>query len=62
MSGNGEQTLARVSSESVRQATGRGWPEWLETLDAAGAAGWDHKGIVAHLEAEHPGVGSWWRQ
>lgn len=55
--------LARISSESVREATGRGWEEWLETLDAAGAADWDHKAIVAYLEREHADVTtSWWRQ
>ena len=59
----GKLTLGRVSSDSVREATGRGWEEWLEVLDAAGAADWDHRQIVAHLEREHPEVGSgWWRQ
>ena len=58
-----ELTLGRVSSAAVRKATGRGWEEWLEALDAAGAADWDHKEIVAHLERAHPEVGSgWWRQ
>jgi uncharacterized protein YndB with AHSA1/START domain len=58
-----ELTLGRISSESVRVATGRGWEDWLEALDAAGAADWDHKEIVAYLEREHPEVGSgWWRQ
>ena len=58
-----ELTLGRISSASVRRATGRGWEEWLEALDAAGAADWDHKAIVAHLEREHPEAGSgWWRQ
>lgn len=59
---NDELTLGRTSSESVREATGRGWQEWLEALDAAGAAGRDHREIVAHLEREHPEVNSWWRQ
>lgn len=58
-----ELTLGRISSQSVREATGRGWEEWLEALDAAGAADWDHKEIVAHLEREHSDVTSaWWRQ
>ncbi|MGH3022226.1 MAG: SRPBCC domain-containing protein [Gaiellaceae bacterium] len=53
----------RISSESLREATGRGWEEWLETLDDAGATDWSHREIVAHLEREHPEVGSgWWRQ
>lgn len=57
-----ELILNRVSSGSVRNATGRGWEEWLEVLDAAGAADWDHKTIVAHLAAGHPEVSDWWRQ
>ncbi len=56
-------TLSRLSSESLREATGRGWEEWLEALDGAGAADWSHKEIVACLEREHPEVSSgWWRQ
>ena len=31
-------------------------------LDGAGAADWNHKQTVAHLEREHPEVSSWWRQ
>lgn len=54
--------LDRVSSESLHGATGRGWREWLELLDAAGAAQWEHGQIVGHLEQEHLEVSSWWRQ
>lgn len=54
--------LSRVSSAKVREATGRGWPEWLEVLDAAGAQSWDHKQTVAHLAAAHPEVSAWWQQ
>ena len=58
-----EQALGGISSPAVRAATGRGWAEWLEALDAAGAEGWQHKAIVAHLERAHPEVDSgWWRQ
>ena len=61
--GNQELTLARLSSQTVCEATGRGWEEWLEALDAAGAADWGHREIVAHLEREHPeSASSWWRQ
>lgn len=52
----------RVSAAAVREATGRGWEEWFEALDAAGAAELAHGEIVAHLQREHPGVSSWWRQ
>ena len=55
--------LDRISSDSLREATGRGWDEWLETLDAAGAADWDHSEIVAYLKREHADVTTgWWRQ
>jgi uncharacterized protein YndB with AHSA1/START domain len=53
---------ARISDESVREATGRGWHEWFEDLDAAGASAWDHKAIVAHLARTHPEASAWWRQ
>jgi uncharacterized protein YndB with AHSA1/START domain len=63
MSGEDEAGLGRISPEAVREATGRAWREWLEELDAVGAADWDHKEIVAHLAREHPeAVSSWWRQ
>jgi uncharacterized protein YndB with AHSA1/START domain len=59
----GEMMLDRISSESVHEATGRGWEEWLETLDAAGALEWDHKEIVAYLKREHgETTTAWWRQ
>ena len=58
-----DRILARVSSESVREATGRDWAEWLEALDEAGAADWQHKAIVAWLAREHGGsTTGWWRQ
>lgn len=58
-----ELTLSRVSSASIREATGCGWEQWLEQLDTAGAADWSHKEVVAFLEREHSEtVSSWWRQ
>jgi uncharacterized protein YndB with AHSA1/START domain len=57
-----ERMYGKISSESVREATGRSWEEWLEVLDAAGAADWSHKEIVAYLGREHPEVSSWWQQ
>lgn len=58
-----ELTFSRVSSTSLRTATGRGWEEWLAVLDAAGAVAWDHAQVVAYLEREHPELDSgWWRQ
>jgi len=60
--GVADLTFARVSSRSLREATGRGWQGWLESLDDAGAMDWDHKQIVAHIDRDHPEVSSWWRQ
>ena len=34
---DGGLMLSKLSSDKVREATGRGWDEWLEVLDAAGA-------------------------
>lgn len=60
---NAGSMLERVTSASLRESTSRDWDGWLEVLDAAGATDLDHKAIVAHLEREHPEVGSgWWRQ
>jgi uncharacterized protein YndB with AHSA1/START domain len=59
---NDELMYGKISSESVQEATGRRWEEWLEVLDSAGAADWSHKEIVAHLKREHPDVPAWWRQ
>ncbi|WP_306367474.1 hypothetical protein [Nocardiopsis sp. CC223A] len=52
---------ARVSSEAVRERTGRGYDEWFAVLDAWGATGRTHKEIAAHLVREQ-GVAGWWAQ
>ena len=57
-----ERMLDRVSSSAVEDATGRGWAEWLELLDVAGAQDMDHKQIVAHVAETDPEVSSWWQQ
>lgn len=58
-----ERVMGRISPEAVLEATGRSWEGWLAALDGAGAEGWTHRQIVAHLETAHPEVGSgWWRQ
>ncbi len=51
-----------VRDEAVQGRTGRGWSDWFARLDAAGAPGWDHAGIVAHLEGEvlDAGASAWW--
>jgi uncharacterized protein YndB with AHSA1/START domain len=52
---------ARVSSEAVRERTGRGYDEWFAVLDDWGATGRTHKEIAAHL-VEERGVAGWWAQ
>lgn len=54
------QPPGRVSDDAVRRATGRGWQDWLAALDEAGAAGWDHARLVAHLGPEVES--GWWQQ
>ena len=49
-----------VGEEAVRKATGRGWDEWLATLDEAGAADLEHREIVAIASAA--GAAPWWAQ
>jgi uncharacterized protein YndB with AHSA1/START domain len=57
-----DQALGRLSPGAVREGTGRDWADWLDLLDAAGAPGWDHRGIVDFLDREHPEVSPWWQQ
>jgi uncharacterized protein YndB with AHSA1/START domain len=57
-----DQALGRLTPKAVRDGTGRDWSDWLDLLDAAGAAERDHRGIVEHLEREHPQVTAWWQQ
>lgn len=50
-----------IGDEAVRNATGKGWADWLAILDEAGAKALDHQGIVAILREQHQ-VGDWWAQ
>ena len=56
------QALGRISPQALRDATGRDWDDWLATLDAAGAAEWNHKGNrrLSRSRARRAWVG-WWR-
>jgi hypothetical protein len=49
------------SDANVRGNTGKGWREWLSTLDAWGATERKHGDIVGHLLEEY-GVPGWWAQ
>jgi hypothetical protein len=50
-----------VSDETVRNATGRDWDEWLRELDAWGATGHTHRDIARHVYETY-GIGGWWAQ
>jgi hypothetical protein len=41
-----------MSEESILRRTGRGWEEWFDLLDEAGAAEWAHAEIARWLAAE----------
>jgi uncharacterized protein YndB with AHSA1/START domain len=52
--------LAGMSDAAVKKATGRDWPAWAATLDAAGASEKPHGQIVAHVSSL--GTPDWWSQ
>jgi hypothetical protein len=58
---NNKTKASGTSDEAVRRRTGRGWQEWFEILDRAGAKDMDHKSIVAYLKENHA-ISSWWQQ
>ncbi|MEV0066162.1 hypothetical protein [Amycolatopsis sp. NPDC050768] len=47
-----------TSDDAVRTATGQGFGEWGEVLDAWGARGQGHREIVGRLVEEHR-LGNW---
>jgi uncharacterized protein YndB with AHSA1/START domain len=51
---------AGVSDAAVRKATGKGWGEWFDLLDAVGARAMCHQQIIA--EVVRHGPGDWWQQ
>jgi hypothetical protein len=53
--------VSGTSDEAVRRRTNRGWLEWFEILDRAGAKEMDHKSIVAYLK-ENYAISPWWQQ
>lgn len=51
----------QMSNESVRAATGRGWDEWCDVLDAWPGSADGHTAIAAQVQEEH-GIDGWWAQ
>lgn len=50
-----------TSEESVREATGRGWDEWCDAIEASPVADADHGMIAAYL-IDEIGLHGWWAQ
>lgn len=53
--------LAGMRDEAVAAKTGRTWAQWVEALDAAGAAAMDHAAIARLVHGAF-GVPGWWSQ
>jgi hypothetical protein len=51
----------KISEESARKATGKGWQEWFKILDEWGMKGKGHTLTAKYLEKEL-GIGPWWAQ
>lgn len=50
-----------TSDEAIREATGRGWNEWCDILDAWPGDPSDHPAMVAFVQEEYD-VSGWWSQ
>jgi hypothetical protein len=50
-----------VNDESIRKATGRGWDEWCDLIDAWPGNRDGHTGIAKYVQ-EELGLGGWWGQ
>lgn len=55
------ESLAGMSDEAVRKATGRNWTGWMTLLDAEGASSRPHPEIARGLAEKH-GLDGWWAQ
>ena len=51
----------QMSDATIRENTGKTWPEWRETLDAWGAAEKPHDAIARYVH-EELGIEGWWAQ
>jgi len=53
--------LAGMTDAAVAAKTGRTWRQWVDALDADGAAAMTHRDIAAMVHGKHQ-VGDWWAQ
>jgi hypothetical protein len=54
------ERLNGVASQRVKEQTGKGWAEWIDWLDAKGAANLDHRAIADLVYAQTQK--GWWSQ
>ncbi len=57
---SGRSAAAGITDMAVRKATGKGWGDWYDLLDSAGAREMSHQQIRAIVAGQ--GTGSWWHQ
>jgi uncharacterized protein YndB with AHSA1/START domain len=55
-----DYSLAGMSDDAVRKATGRTWPEWVKMLDAVQSREKSHRDIARYVASL--GTPSWWTQ
>ena len=53
--------LAGIADATITARTGRGWKDWVSTLDAVGAHAWPHRDIARHVHDTFQ-VPDWWTQ
>ena len=51
-----------TTDDAVRSATGRGWEEWCDIIDAWPGAKDGHTAVAKHLETHYDTVSAWWAQ
>lgn len=57
-----QKAINRVSSEAVKNATGKTWDEWIKILDKEGAKNMPHKDIARLLKDKKYIKSGWWCQ
>ena len=50
-----------MHDDRIREATGKGWDEWCDLIDAWPGRDRGHTAIAAHVNEEH-GIDGWWSQ